>query len=48
LNDRTDVLIRPSNEKERIDGLMIVFSFCNCFDLSSIAEKHIIIMISPF
>jgi hypothetical protein len=48
LIDKTDVLIRFSNEKERIDELAIVFSFCNYFDLSSIAEESIKILISPF
>jgi hypothetical protein len=40
--------MRSSNEKERIDRLMIVFSFCNCFDLSSIVENCIKIIILLF
>jgi hypothetical protein len=45
----TDILTRSSNEKERIDELTIVFSFCNYFEFLSIAEKCInIIKISPF
>jgi hypothetical protein len=45
---RTDVIIKSSNEKERIDVLTIVFSFCDYFEFLSIAEKCIKILISPF